>query len=562
MGITTEIEKKLHPEWYCPYLNCLWKTAETSPNGKNVVLNPGFCPNHARYAARSYRAFLAFVAVLLLAFSASAQVAEESYGPLRNASTNTETTLTVANVGSAAFGQLFSYPVDNMVYAQPLYVPGVNIPGIGTRNVVYVVTMSNSVFALDADVGQLLWSVNLGTNVTDQPALPSVGITSTPYIANGIMYVVADVSVGGVDTYYLHALDSTTGKDTIPAVVIAGSSNGVTFNAALQLQRPGLAVANGNVIIAFGSYDDTGPYHGWVFAYNETLQKVAALCVTPATGGNGGIWMSGRAPVVDAVGDIYFEVGNGLYDGVSNFGESFLKLSSTLIVEDWFTPSPWSAWNGVDEDLGSSGPLLIPGTSALLGGGKSGTLYLLNAYNMGKEAATDQTVQEVPSGYSGYGYFNESIFSGGAFLNGVYYIWANGMPLKAYQFDGAKLVLPPMQSALVSPQEAFGPAIAVSSNGGLPGTTIVWASSPLNSAEQITALDAATLSTIWSANLSSAWSKWRPPVVANGKVYIASTALTAYGLVVCQPETVTVYFPLTGGTSPAAPSIEFFVAVN
>jgi hypothetical protein len=48
-----------------------------------------------------------------------------------------ETTLTPANVSPTTFGKLFSYSVDGQIYAQPLYVPNVNIDGT-THNVVYV----------------------------------------------------------------------------------------------------------------------------------------------------------------------------------------------------------------------------------------------------------------------------------------------------------------------------------------------------------------------------------------------------------------------------------------
>src|SRR5581483_1342714 len=51
----------------------------------------------------------------------------------------TETTLNTTNVNSREFGKLWSYPVGGQVYAQPLYSSGVTIPGVGIRNVVYIV---------------------------------------------------------------------------------------------------------------------------------------------------------------------------------------------------------------------------------------------------------------------------------------------------------------------------------------------------------------------------------------------------------------------------------------
>jgi hypothetical protein len=43
-----------------------------------------------------------------------------------------------------------------------------------------------------------------------------------------------------------------------------------------------------------------------------------------------------------------------------------------------------------DLDLTSSGPMLVPGTSLLVGGGKTGVLYVLNSTNLGKNNANDR----------------------------------------------------------------------------------------------------------------------------------------------------------------------------
>src|SRR5439155_12432239 len=111
-------------------------------------------------------------------------------------------------------------------------------------------------------------------------------------------------------------------------------------------QRPALAIVNGMVVIAWASHEDIRPYHGWIMAYNAaTLKQTAAFCVTP-DGRDGGIWQSGRGPAVDPDGNIYFEVGNGDWDGQRNFGTSVLKLgldNKGFSVSDYFTPHDYQA---------------------------------------------------------------------------------------------------------------------------------------------------------------------------------------------------------------------------
>src|SRR6185369_16501465 len=150
----------------------------------------------------------------------------------------------------------------------------------------------------------------------------------------------------------------------------------LTFDTQIQMQRPGLALAGNNVIIATASHDDILPnYQGWVLSYDKTTLQRTAAFATVTTGGayGGGIWMAGRAPVVDDSGFIYVFTGNSFgpnaSNGSTNFSESVLKLNGALQVVDWFTPSNWQGLDAADADLASSGPMLIPSTNLLAGGG-------------------------------------------------------------------------------------------------------------------------------------------------------------------------------------------------
>lgn len=332
-----------------------------------------------------------------------------------------ETILTPANVNENQFGKLFTLPVDGNVYAQPLYLSHVTIGG-AVRNVVFVATQHDSVYAFDAMVGGApLWHVSFldPPNVTTVrqvffgPPLhtgdiqPEIGITGTPVIdvdendpSQSTLYVVAKTQevAGGVTSYVqrLHALDVTTGAEKFggPVVINAefpGDGSGSDFppkpgdqsdndghghvlfappvtNGSLRAhQRPGLLLLNGVVYVGFASHGDTIPYHGWLLGYDaKTLQLRSVFNTTP-NGGRGGIWQGGTGPAADAE-SIYFTTGNGSFDPTKgNYGDSLVKLSvvkdnggDKLQVADYFTPHEQALLDTADLDFGSGGVLLLP----------------------------------------------------------------------------------------------------------------------------------------------------------------------------------------------------------
>ncbi len=268
--------------------------------------------------------------------SAQVPVLTNRFDNGRTGANLSETQLTTSNVSVNNFGKLWSYSVDGSVYAQPLYVPGLSING-GTHNVLYVATMNDKVYALDADSNALLWcdslisdtsggcqnpvSVNSGTTpvlVNDilngfntdpirQNIIGNVGILSTPVIdaGSGTMYVVArthetgspcGLNFRGNSDYCqkIHALDITTGAEKFGGPkIIGGTFSGVTFDPLMDNQRTGLALANGHLFIAWASHEDAclfadSPcppsfvYHGWVMSYSaSTLGQTSIFCVTP-----------------------------------------------------------------------------------------------------------------------------------------------------------------------------------------------------------------------------------------------------------------------------------------
>jgi hypothetical protein len=509
---------------------------------------------------KPYWLVLALALLTSPVLQAQVSITEEGFEPSRNAANLHETILNTSNVNVSSFGLLMSLPVDGEIYAQPLVVSGISING-KTRNAVYVTTMNDTVYCFDADAGTPLWNVHLGTPIPTPSGNVNgtLGIESTPYInlSTQTMYLVTNTLEQGAATYRIHELDITTGAERISSVVIGGAVQGsgtgssggsITFNAAIENQRPGLAFANNMIFVAFASYGDAGPYHGFLFAYDATTLSQAGIFCTSPNGAEAGIWMSGGAPAVDPSGNVYLVTGNGDWDGTSNFGESFLKFSTgndTFNLTSYFTPYDWPSLNETDTDLGSSGPSLVG--NSIVGGGKQSVIYVLNQSALGGIAPGDTQVQQSFANSGGGMILSNTAFNA---QTGLFYVWTgNGNRLNEYQFNGATNTFnstPAVASTATSPNGSLGGAVSVSANGSAAGTAIVWANAP--SAAQaglgdgvpgvVHAFDANTLVELWNSNWDQArdsignWSKFRPPVVANGKVYVGSASgfLGVYGL--------------------------------
>lgn len=501
-----------------------------------------------------------------------------------------ETILNTSNVNVNQFGKLFACLVDGYIYAQPLYMAQVTVSSV-LHNVVYVATENNSVYAFDADNGAQLWHVNFGTPVpstdiasTYKDLTPVIGITGTPVIdpVSSTIYLVGKTKDTSTNTYHqsLHALDITSGAERpgSPAEIAAsvpgtgsGSTGGsLAFQPLYQLNRPGLLLLNGVVYIAFGSHGDIGPYHGWVLAYDaSTLAQIAAFNTTP-NGSEGAIWQGGQGLVADA-DNIYFMTGNGSFDvntGGTDYGDSVIKLSTStgLSVSDYFTPDNQNSLNQSDADLGSGGPILLPGTTSIVGGGKDGILRLINTAGMGEfNLGLNADLQEfqATSGIIMIGPVYWDTPNHGP----VVYLWGPGDHLKAFQFtNGSFQTTAISQSTMTSPAGNSNAApLSVSANGSTSGTGILWAALSFSgdSNQQtvsgiLRAFDASNLLTeLWDSKQNVArddvgsYAKFVPPTVANGKVYLAtfSNQLLVYGLLPPVSLSVTSVSPTSGPTT-------------
>ncbi|HEX4593893.1 MAG TPA: hypothetical protein VH157_06445 [Bryobacteraceae bacterium] len=483
-----------------------------------------------------------------------------NYDNFRTNSNLKETTLKPSNVNAAGFGKIGSFPVNGQIYAQVLYVGRVQIPGKGFRNVVYVATMHNSVYAIDADnPGSVvaLWQVDLGPavpssvlNFTD--ILPEVGILSTPVIDldRQVMYVVSDTLEGGLPVFRMHALSLSDGHEMLGGPVVigasvnglgAGSMNGtLTFDALMQLQRPGLALANGIVYAAFGSHADGGNFHGWMIGYDasDLRRRIAVFNSTPNALG-GSFWQAGRAPVIDDTGDIIAVTGNGDFTGVSDFGDSVLKLSgSDLSLVDFYTPDNWADLRDSDLDLGSAGVILIPGANQLLTAGKSGDLLMINSGSMGHVGAMNSsTVQSIPANPNGVYDFALWNRPDGP----IVYVQEPWGPVQAYRITAGRLDATALSQSTGGTPSLFA-GLAISADGGLSGTGIVWQTTGDYNVRRIPgtlhAFDAEDLShELWNSDMVpdrdtlGGFAKFVAPTVVSGRVYVPafSNELAIYG---------------------------------
>jgi hypothetical protein len=524
-------------------------------------------PLRRKFYSRPFARLASLLSAFLFAgvLTVASQTAVTTYhnDNYRTGWNSTETVLTPANVGSSSFGLLFKVKLDDQVDAQPLVVPGVNItagkfPGI--HDVVYVVTESDTVYAIDANTSTLLLTQSLGKPVQMPLSCnnngPNVGINSTPVIdpSGNTLYVIAYTQDNTGPAYRVHALDlgSLTDKTT-PQIVTASHTltDGTTFafNAKYQRQRPGLLLANGNIYAGFGSFCDFSANlsRGWLLGWNAaTLTPLSANEVfdiqaqSPNSFFLSSIWMSGYAPAADDSGNVLFVTGNSdpsgtTYDGVTNIQESVVKVSPNLTnVVDLFTPSNQASLDQRDMDFGSGGVLVLPDQPGSIphlavAAGKNGQMYFMDEDKLGGYSTVKNNVIGIYSigrCWCGQSYFVDP-------TDGLARVVSSG----GHQVEVWKLQtspspkLTPIGGGTISGGQFPGFFTSVSSNGTAspiiwaisrpvsPGANIgLYAFNPESSEDKFTVLFKAH---------AGPWPNYQGdvnlvPVVANGKVYVAS----------------------------------------
>ena len=513
-----------------------------------------------------------------------AGVYTNKYDNFRDGQNLQETVLTPANVNVNTFGKLFSYPVDGVVTAQPLYVANVYLDNPqngspGYYNVVYVVTEHDSVYAYDASgtVSGPLWQdsfidpptvIPVPGSCIGYPGTKEWGITSTPVIDpnTNTIYVEARTlenatGCNGTYVHRLHALDITSGEEKFggPVVIQAqvpgtgkGSQNGIlSFSPQWENNRPGLlesqSVNDPNPVVYVGSasLNDYGPYHGWVLGLDsQTLALDYVFCTTP-DGEAGGIWQMGSGLAADSNGNLFLATGNGTFDNISDFAQSVLELTpegnGNLVMSDYYTPDTYKVTNSQDWDVSSGGILILPDQPGsyphlAIGGGKEGTIYVMDRDNLGGYDPTGNNIVQyivgaikgsIPDHSPFYGiwnassYFNENVYIFGEWDYPKMFTMSNGLLPTTATSTGTIIM--------------GGPVANISANG--TDDAIVW----------LLQTDAAVMRAYDPSDLTQEYydtnqkpgrdgiGGTRTPrvslLVANGRVYVLSDSkVIAYGL--------------------------------
>jgi hypothetical protein len=502
-----------------------------------------------------------------------------------------ERILTPSNVSVDNFGLVYTRQLEGKVYAQPLYVSRLSIPNVGRRNVVYVVTEHNMVYAFDADDAANatpIWSRNLGptvpapdVNVPGRNCVditPEIGISSAPVIDldEGVMYVVAKVEEAGVQNLRINVLDIRTGASVRDPVDVGGSVpgtasdsvNGVlTFNPVRHNVRAGLLLHHGVLYVTASAHCDFPPWHGWVFAYQAGNLKQRGLWVTTPDGEGGAPWMSGMGMSADRSG-VYVVNGNGTYENgmikpMNGFGQTLAKLQLTkngLELQDWFIPFNVDLQNFEDADLASA-PMLVPNSNLVVAMSRGGRVplkqmasaYILPRDNFGHFHANqaDEIAQTVivsdpdntadPTNTLLQRAYTMAHWQGPA--GARLYCWAQNDFARAYSLENGGLNPAPVATGTDrAVSTTVTGMISISANGDRDG--ILWGSINVDNADKnvaktmLFAFDATTMQTLWNSRQNRArdevgtWGKWAYPTIAGGKVFLANAdaQLRVYGL--------------------------------
>jgi outer membrane protein assembly factor BamB len=505
--------------------------------------------------------------------------------------------------------------LDGRIATQPLYVHGVNFPN-GKANGLFVATINNKVYGLEAATGDRAWMTDLmrdqnGTEIN--PGFLPRGVNATPVIdpdarrmyvvfssrreVPGALGAVAGCLASSPDTpearrqcdlagyrktnaevvYWLAALNIDNGAIVrrIPITASARRADGgmLLFRPTDQMDHAALLLDHGMLYVSFGSWASFEglvgyEWHGWIMRFLAgDLNWLGTFCTSVNASpdevtqwGGSGIWHGGGGPATDAAGNVFFLTGNGVSDFANaKYGDAIVRLPAppAALTPLAFSPPEAVALAAKDADLGSGGALVIPGSSVVIGGGKTGYMYVLDSSSMKPDRVFAASTNQYDPGQRGqtwnqgpHLHGSPTYWRGPDPVYGMVYVWGEKDFLKIYRFnttknafeqhfDGQRFITSPYKQGTVKALRDTMPGgtVSISADGNKPGTGIVWAtltaSGRAPNPGRLYAFNAETLEPLWDDGFDLfELSHWVPPTIADGMVFVATgnARLMAYEL--------------------------------
>lgn len=355
----------------------------------------------------------------------------------------------------------------------------------GSYEYVIVAGSSDNIFAIDADTGKLAWQKHFTNDAPPPLSTTPEGnyfcpdaLNDTPVIDKKHPQSVYVISIDGK----LHALNVVNGEDTFPAkqfvppysknwsLNLSGDALYTTISQNCHNTKNGVAVM-----------DLKNPDHPVSFFQADTF--------------GGGVWGRGGASV-GSRGEVFAETGDGPVDPAGGkYADTFLGLSGgELKLLDYYTPANADYLTRKDLDMGNSTPIVFPykGRELVVGSGKEGTLFLLDAKSLGGETHRKPLFQAR--------FLNEENDIAGRGVWGAFATWEDG--------KGTRWIYAPAWGPLHSKAASFPVT-----NGATPDGSLM--------AFKVEDKDGQPVLT--PAWISHDMSMPEPPVIANGVVFAVSS---------------------------------------
>ena len=308
------------------------------------------------------------------------------HDPARTGYAPDETALSVSTVPNLQLN--WSTVVDGSVTSQPLYAHAVQVNG-ATHDIVMVGTAANSLYAIDATNGTVLWKRNFGPTTPNNWAIPDGFGIEAPPVIDRVLGRAYTVATNGT----FHSLSLNDGTDAYTALTLIA-------NPATNSVWGGLNKIGNSVYVATGSNGgDVAPWRGQVYKVDVTAAPAltgnfVVVPSIPAPNGGGGIWGYGGVSADQVTGNVYAAsaydsnvLGNG-NETTTPYSNSMTALNSNLSLLGYFQgPAPSTIPCGgapCDLDFASTPTVFQPAgcPTMVAAGSKNGNLYLFRTTDL------------------------------------------------------------------------------------------------------------------------------------------------------------------------------------